>query len=141
MNYSFIIERIIFYHSYETKNEIINLLQTDSLHYFNYLLFSGDLYNNYNTQILNLYCQNSVKNNIIIEKLKDFIDFEIYKNKLISETNNTDLNYNMNEEEIILIRKDSLNKIGYYSIIGIINKYLQAFGKDNFKDSNLLNKN
>ena len=37
--------------------------------------------------MLNLNYQKSIKNAFIIEKLKDFINFEIYKNKLIKETN------------------------------------------------------
>ena len=134
INYSFITERIIFYHNYQTKNEIINLIKTDNVNYFNYLLFSGNLSLDFNNiPILNLDYQNSVKNNIIIEKLKDFINFEIFKKNLINDTNNT--NMNNKEEEVVLIRKDALNKIGYYSIISIINKYLQVYNNDNMNFS------
>ena len=62
----------------------------------------------------------------------DFINFEIYKNKLIKETNETNINDNyITKEEVILIKKESLALIGYYSIINIINKYIQTYGKMN----------
>ena len=133
MDFSFYTEKIIFYHSPETKNEIINMVQTNNFNYFNYLLFSGDIIQNgYNIQMLNLNYQKSIKNAFIIEKLKDFINFEIYKNKLIKETNETNTNDNyITKEEVILIKKESLALIGYYSIINIINKYIQTYGKMN----------
>jgi len=133
MDFSFYTETIIFYHNPETKNEIINMIQTNNFNYFNYLLFSGDLIQNgYNIQMLNLNYQKSIKNAFIIEKLKDFINFEIYKNKLIKETNETNTNDNyITKEEVILIKKESLALIGYYSIINIINKYIQTYGKMN----------
>ena len=133
MDYSFYTEKIIFYHNLEAKKEIINMVQNNNFNYFNYLLFSGDLISNgFNIQMLNLNYQKSIYNAFIIEKLKDFINFEIYKNKLIEETNETNRNEDyFNREEIILIKKESLNLIGYYSIMNIINKYIQLFDKKN----------
>ena len=133
MDYSFYTEKIIFYHNLETKKEIINMVQNNNFNYFNYLLFSGDLISNgFNIQILNLNYQKSIKNALIIEKLKDFINFDIYKSKMIEETNETNRNEDyIAKEEVILIKKESLNLIGYYSIINIINKYIQSFGKIN----------
>ena len=79
MDYSFFTEKIIFYHNLEAKKEIINIVQNNNFNYFNYLLFSGDLISNgFNIQMLNLNYQKSIYNAFIIEKLKDFINFEIY---------------------------------------------------------------
>ena len=133
MDYSFYTEKIIFYHNLEAKNEIINMVQANNFNYFNYLLFSGDLISNgFNIQMLNLNYQKSIKNALIIEKLKDFINFDIYKNKLIEETNETNRNEdNIAKEEVILIKKESLNLIGYFQIINIFKKYIQSLGKIN----------
>ena len=51
---------------------------------------------------------------------------------MIKETNETNINDNyINKEEVILIKKESLALIGYYSIINIINKYIQTYAKMN----------
>ena len=51
---------------------------------------------------------------------------------MIEETNKTNNNEDyISKEEIIFIKKEALNLIGYYSIINIIKKYLQNFDNTN----------
>ena len=138
MNYSFNTEKIVFYYNKEVENDIVNMVQADNVNYFNYLVFSGDFISNgFNIQILNVNQQKSIKNSFIIEKLKDFINFENYKNKLNDETNEAIQNQ-ICKQEVILIKKESLDTIRYKPIMNIINKYIKSLG-NNF--SNQLNDN
>ena len=125
-NFSFNIEKIIYYLYYETKNEIINMFQTNGISCFNFILFSGEIImqNNPKIQVLNIN-QNSIKNNFIIQKLKGFIYFDSFNKKLIQDTNNIN---NMNQEDIVIIKKDLFNKIGYGEAMKIVNKYIQILG-------------
>ena len=121
-SYLFNIEKIIYYPSIEIKNEIMNNIQTDSINYFNFLLFSGELIpNNYNIQVLNIN-QNSINNNKIIQKLKSYIYFDNFNKKLIHDTNN-----NLSQEDVFIIKKELFNKIKYKEIIEILNNYIQKF--------------
>ena len=112
-DYSFFTENIIYCNN-NTKNEIINLIQNNDFSFFNYMLLSGDLIqNNHNIPIINLISQQSIKNNNIIDKLKAYLQIEIYKNQLVEETNEFNQNYKSNEQEVVLVTKDFLNTIGY----------------------------
>ena len=125
-NFSFNIEKIIYYLYYETKNEIMNMFQTNGISCFNFILFSGEIIiqNNPKIQVLNIN-QNSIKNNFIIQKLKGFIYFDSFNKKLIQDTNNIN---NMSQEDIVIIKKDLFNKIGYGEAMKIVNKYIQILG-------------
>ena len=121
-NFSFITENIIYYPNLEIKNEIMNRIQTDGISCYNFLLFSGDVIpNNLNLQILNIN-QNSINNNMIIQKLKAFIYFDNFNKKIIKDTENIN---NMTEEDIVIIKKDLFSKLKYGEIMNIIKKNLQ----------------
>ena len=121
-NFSFITENIIYYPNLEIKNEIMNRIQTDGISCYNFLLFSGDVIpNNLNLQILNIN-QNSINNNMIIQKLKAFIYFDNFNKKIIKDTENIN---NMTEEDIVIIKKDLFSKLKYGEIMNIVKKNLQ----------------
>ena len=107
----------------------MNMIQTDGLTCFNFLIFSGNLLrNNFNIQILEIN-QNSLKNNMIIQRLKAFINFDNFNKKLKLDTNNS-----LSQEEIVIIKKDLFNKIRYKEIMNIINKYIQLLPLDNINE-------
>jgi hypothetical protein len=129
-NFTFNIERIIFYQKTEIKNEFMQLIQVGDNTYQNYLLLSAKLIpNDLNIQILNID-QNSIKNSNIIEKLKFYINFYKFKEKLIDLTNNP----KNTEDEIIIVRKDLFKKIFYEEIMNILNIYMKTVGDMNDKD-------
>ena len=129
-NFSFITENIIYYPNLEIKNDIMSRIQTDGMSCYNFLLFSGDLIpNNFNIRILNIN-QNSLKNNMIIQRLKAFIYFDNFNKKLNLDTNNS-----LSEEEIVIIKKDLFNKMRYKEIMNIINKYIQLLALDNINEN------
>ena len=113
------------YQNNEVKNEIKNLVQTDGINFLNFLYFSGELIqNSFNFHIININ-QFPIKKNPIIDRLKVYIEFDNFKEKLINDTNNN----NGSQEEIVLINKNLLDKINYNYIINIIDKYTKQIGK------------
>ena len=129
-NYVFFIETIIYFTNYQIKSEIMNMVQAEGIGCLNFLLFSGELIqNNFNIQILNI-THDSIKNNSIIQKLKAYVYFDIFNKKLSQgiKGNNT------SQEEVVIINKDLFNKIGYWSIMNIINNYIQNLGLDQLND-------
>ena len=133
-------KKIILYQNNDTKKEIINLVQSNYNNYFKYVLLAGDIIPNHlNIEIVELKYNDSIKNNITINKLKAYIQLEIYKNKLIEDTNDTNQKYENKEEEVVLIKKDFLNKIGFGFIIKILSKYIQGLDKKYFTNQQIDN--
>ena len=125
-NQACLFDKIICYKYAEIKNEIIDIIQNNNFNYSKYLFFSGELMpNNFNIPIWNIN-QNSIKSNNIIERLKAYIYFDNYRKQL-----NKDINKSNVKDEIVIVKKNLLDKIRYDNIMNILNKYIQIYEKEN----------